>query len=55
MLHDAKMIEGDMPGKQKRLVPARMEIHRDELMANWRGSVSGQAVFKLRTLFVLAS
>jgi hypothetical protein len=49
-IHDAEMIEGNLPGKQKRLVSAWMEIHRDELMANWKLSISGQTVFKVEPL-----
>jgi len=44
------MIEGDMSGKQKRLVSAWIEIHQDELMANWRLAISGQSVFKVDPL-----
>jgi hypothetical protein len=44
------MIEGNLPGKQKRLVSAWMEIHRDELMANWRLSISEQNIFKVEPL-----
>jgi len=49
-LHDAEMIEGNLPGKQKRLVSAWMEIHRDELIANWKLSILGQNAFKVEPL-----
>ncbi len=47
---DAELIEGNLPGKQRRLVSAWIEIHRDELMADWKLAVSGQAVFKIDPL-----
>ncbi|MBD3316785.1 MAG: DUF4160 domain-containing protein [Chitinivibrionales bacterium] len=49
-LADGEMIEGDLPNKQKKLVAAWIEIHRDDLMADWRLAVSGQSVFKIEPL-----
>jgi hypothetical protein len=49
-LHDGEMIEGNLPGKQKRLVSAWMEIYRDELIANWELSISGKNAFKVEPL-----
>lgn len=46
----AELIDGDLPGRQRRLVSAWIEIHREELMANWKLAVSGQAVFKIDPL-----
>jgi hypothetical protein len=36
------MIEGDFPSKQRRLVEAWTEIHRDELWADWRLASEGE-------------
>ena len=47
---DAEMIEGNLSNKQKRMVSAWIEIHHDELMANWKLAVSGQAVFRVDPL-----
>lgn len=49
-LHDAVMIEGNLPGRQMKLVSAWIEIHRDELMADWKLALSGQIVFKIEPL-----
>lgn len=49
-IHDAEMIEGDLPAKQKKLVTAWIEIHKDELAANWKLAVSGQPVFNVEPL-----
>jgi hypothetical protein len=32
------------------LVLAWMDIHKDELMANWKLAISGQTVFKIEAL-----
>ncbi len=47
---DAEMIEGDLPARQKRLVTAWIEIHREELLADWQLAVSGQKVFGIDPL-----
>jgi hypothetical protein len=47
---NSEMIAGDLPSKQKRLVTAWIEIHRDELMADWKLAVSGQEVFPIDPL-----
>ena len=47
---DGEMLEGELkPGKLK-LVEAWIEIHRDELMANWELASQGQSVFKIDPL-----
>jgi hypothetical protein len=49
-ISEADMIEGDLPGKQKKLVTAWIEIHKDELMAEWKLAVTGQTVFGIDPL-----
>ena len=44
------MIEGNLPSKQQKLVAAWMEIHKDELMADWKLAVSGQPIFNIDPL-----
>jgi hypothetical protein len=44
------MIEGDLPNKQKRLVQAWMEIHKDELIADWDLAISGEQPYKIEPL-----
>jgi len=44
------MIEGNLPSKQQKLVVAWMEIHKDELRANWKLAVSGQSIFTIDPL-----
>ena len=47
---DGNVIEGSIRNSKLRLVQAWIEIHQDELMANWQLAVNGQAVFKIEPL-----
>ena len=44
------LIAGKFPNAQMRLVQAWIEIHKDELMANWKLASEGQTVFKIEAL-----
>ena len=44
------IIEGSMPQNKIRLVLAWIEIHKDELLANWKLALEGQPVFKIEGL-----
>jgi Domain of unknown function (DUF4160) len=44
------VIEGDIKSAKLRLVQAWIEIHRDELMANWDLAVNGKPIFKIDPL-----
>ena len=47
---DGTVIEGSIKSAKLRLVQAWIEIHQDDLMADWRLAISGQAVFKIEPL-----
>ncbi|HKP11366.1 MAG TPA: DUF4160 domain-containing protein [Blastocatellia bacterium] len=47
---DGHVIEGSIRTTKLKLVQAWIEIHQDELMANWKLAISGQAVFKIDPL-----
>ena len=47
---DGNVIEGSLKTAKLKLVQARVEIHQDELMADWQLAVNGQAVFKIEPL-----
>lgn len=47
---DGDLLEGTMRVNKLKLVQAWIEIHRDELMANWQLAISGQRVFKIEPL-----
>jgi len=47
---DSKILAGNFPNDKLKLVTAWMEIHKDELMADWKLAVEGQPVFKIEAL-----
>ncbi|WP_315438690.1 DUF4160 domain-containing protein [uncultured Selenomonas sp.] len=47
---DGELIEGELPRKKLKLVVAWLEIHADELMANWKLLSNGEAPFKIPPL-----
>lgn len=47
---DGEMIEGKLKFNKLRLVQAWIEIHRDELMADWLLASQGQTVFTIDPL-----
>jgi desulfoferrodoxin (superoxide reductase-like protein) len=44
------IIAGALPSKQTKLVSAWVEIHADELLADWQLAVNGEPVFKIEPL-----
>jgi hypothetical protein len=44
------LLEGKLQRSKLKLVQAWIEIHQDELMANWQLAVNGQQVFKINPL-----
>ena len=44
------MIEGKLPNKKVRLIQAWIEIHQEELMANWDLASTGREIFKIDPL-----
>ena len=47
---DGEILEGDMPKSKMKLLSAWIEIHQDELMANWQLAISGQQLYKIEPL-----
>ena len=47
---DGAVLEGTLRTAKLKLVQAWMEIHKEELMADWNRAVSGQSVFKIDPL-----
>jgi len=45
-----EVLEGKLPSNKMKLVQAWIEIHRDELMADWEFAVNGEQVFKIDPL-----
>ena len=47
---EGSLMEGSLRRAKLKLVQAWIEIHRDELMADWELAVNGQQVFKIDPL-----
>jgi hypothetical protein len=47
---DGTVLEGKLRSSKLKLVLAWIEIHQDELMANWELAVTGEQVFKIDPL-----
>ncbi len=45
-----QLLEGSLPQNKLRLVLAWIEIHKEELLANWKLALEGQPVFKIEGL-----
>jgi len=49
-IEDGKLLAGKFPKNKTRLVEAWIEIHREDLYANWKLAVKGEEVFKIDPL-----
>lgn len=49
-VYDGELLEGTMPPRQKRLIQAWIEIHREDLMADWTLAVRGEPLIKIDPL-----
>lgn len=49
-ISDCKITKGNLPKKQQRLISAWIEIHRDELLADWQLCQNGKKPFKIQPL-----
>lgn len=47
---EGNLMEGSLRSAKLKLVQAWIEIHQDELMADWELAVNGQKVFKIDPL-----
>ncbi len=47
---NGKVLEGSLKRNKLKLVEAWIEIHRDELMADWELATNGEPVFKIDPL-----
>jgi hypothetical protein len=47
---DGELLEGNIPNSKMRLVQAWIELHKDELVANWELTVSGEQPYKIDPL-----
>lgn len=49
-IHDGEILEGEIPSRQLRLIQAWIEIHRDELLADWVLCQNGEKPFQIEPL-----
>lgn len=49
-IEDGEVLAGELPRKQLRLVQAWIELHRDELAADWILAISGEEPYKIQPL-----
>ena len=47
---DGELLEGGMPPSKRKLIEAWMEIHKDELAANWELLSNGEQHFRISPL-----
>ncbi len=47
---NGNLLEGSLPSNKERLVQAWIEIHKEDLMANWQLAVSGNRIFTIDPL-----
>jgi hypothetical protein len=49
-INDCEILGGQVPARQLRLIQAWIEIHRDELLANWELCQNGEKPFQIEPL-----
>ena len=49
-LANSSLMEGSIPNNKRKLVEAWIEIHHDELMANWQLAINGEKIFAIDPL-----
>jgi hypothetical protein len=50
LIDDGNLQNGKLPSKQQRMVQAWIEIHKDELIANWELCQNGEKPFSIEPL-----
>ena len=49
-IEDFEIMEGSLPANQLKLVHAWIEIHKEDLLADWKLAVKGEQLFKIDPL-----
>ena len=47
---DGEIVNGEMPKKQVKLIAAWVELHKDELLANWKLAIDEQPLYRIDPL-----
>jgi len=49
-IEDGYVLAGSLPASKMKLVQAWIEIHREDLLVDWKLAISGEPVFKIDPL-----
>ena len=49
-IETGEVLEGELPNNKRKLVEAWIEIHKEDLMADWSLAIAGQTVFSIDPL-----
>ncbi len=49
-IEDGSVLSGEFPNSKLKLVQAWIEIHREDLLADWKLAIKGEPVFKIEPL-----
>jgi len=49
-IEDGSVLAGSLPLRQLKLVAAWVELHRDELLADWELAINGEEPFRIAPL-----
>ena len=49
-INDGELLEGSVPPRQERLIQAWIEIHREDLVADWTLAIRGEPLVKIDPL-----
>ncbi len=49
-IEDGELLAGKFPAKQLKMVQVWIDIHQDELMANWELAAAGEEPFRINPL-----
>jgi len=49
-ISNGEILEGKIPNSKMKLLSAWIEIHQDELVADWKLAVDGQVPYKIEPL-----
>ncbi len=49
-IHTCEILKGELPNKQRKLVLAWAELHKEELLADWGLVMNGEEPFRIQPL-----
>ena len=49
-IEDGEVLQGDLPKAKMKLVQAWLEIHREDIWANWKLALNGQPTHRIKPL-----